>query len=46
MLDEFKDAVEALMKYKSLTTVSEHKNADALLKNLQLSLKTSQVSKT
>ncbi len=38
MLEEFKDAVEALRKYKSLTTVSEHKNADTLLKNLQLSL--------
>ncbi|HXH18714.1 MAG TPA: tetratricopeptide repeat protein, partial [Chitinophagales bacterium] len=38
MLHEFEDAVEALKKYKSLTHVSEHKNADTLLKNLQLSM--------
>lgn len=38
MLGEFKDAVDLLKRYKSLTAVREHKNADALLKNLQMSL--------
>jgi len=46
MMDEFKDAVDSLKRYKSLTGVSEHKNADALLKNLQLSLQTPHLSKT
>lgn len=46
MLDEFREAIEALKKYKSLSSVGEHKNADTLLKNLQLSLETGHVSKT
>lgn len=46
MLEEYREAVEALMKYKSYTTVGEHKSADALLQNLQLSLESQAVSKT
>ncbi len=46
MVDEFKEAVEALRKYKSISSPAEHKNADTLLKNLQLSLETGHVSKT
>jgi tetratricopeptide (TPR) repeat protein len=38
IMEEFTAAVDALKNYKALTTVSEHKNADTLLKNLQLSL--------
>ncbi len=37
ILEENNAAIGSLRRYKSLTNVSDHKNADTLLKNLQLS---------
>jgi len=38
MLNQLEDSIQSLKRYKSLTTVSEHKSADELLRNLQLSV--------